>query len=133
MPKKGDLEHKTLQFIVSAGAEGLLQSELWHKVSASSREGSRISIKLENKGLIHRERELHDGRWTYRLFSKKRPVSLGSILTCPCLVCESNPRCEVGGSISPNDCERLTEWIMNVSLKETTPSSGEGYIAKSMG
>ena len=126
MPKKGDLEQKVLQIITNTGSEGVLQSELWRKINASSREGSRISIKLENKGLILRERELYEGRWTYRLYPKRRPVSIESILTCPCLVCNENPRCEVGGAISPNDCQKLIEWILNSSSKEADPSPGGG-------
>lgn len=55
MPKENDLEQKALQLIMNSGEEGLLQSELWRKMEASSREGSRISIKLEKKGLIYRE------------------------------------------------------------------------------
>lgn len=125
MPKRNELEHKALQIIMNTGGEGVLQSELWRMMDAGSREGSRISIKLESKGLIYRERELHRGRWTYRLFSKRRPVSIDSILACPCLTCPDNARCEVGGTISPSDCAKLTEWILDSSLKEADPSVGD--------
>jgi uncharacterized membrane protein len=50
MPKHNDLEQKALQIIMNYGNEGLLQSELWRKLGASSREGSRIALKLEGKG-----------------------------------------------------------------------------------
>jgi len=50
MPKRNDLEQKAFQFVVNTGYEGVLQSELWRKLGASSREGSRIAIKLEDKG-----------------------------------------------------------------------------------
>ena len=62
MPKRSELEHKALQFIANTGGEGVLQSDLWRQLDASSREGSRIAIKLENKGLIRRERELFEGQ-----------------------------------------------------------------------
>jgi len=65
MPKRDDLEYKALHFIVNMGSQGVLQSDLWRKLGASSREGSRIALKLENKGLIRREKELFGGRWTY--------------------------------------------------------------------
>ena len=125
MPKKGDLEHKALQMIMNTDTKGVLQSELWRKINASSREGSRISIKLENKCLVYRERELHDGRWTYRLYSKRRPVTINSILACPCLTCDENQRCEVEGTNSPNNCEKLIGWVLDASLRELDSSVGE--------
>jgi len=125
MPKRNDVEHRAFQIIMNTGSEGVLQSELWRKMNASSREGSRISIKLENKGLIYRERELSNGRWTYRLYSKRRPVSIDSILTCPCLTCPDNQRCEIGGAISPSDCEKLTVWILDLPLKEADSPVGD--------
>ena len=115
MPKRSDLEHKALQFIANTGDEGVLQSDLWRQLNASSREGSRISIKLENKGLIQRQRELSEGRWTYRLFPKRKPASINSIIDCPCLTCSESIRCGAYGATSPNDCERLTEWLINLT------------------
>jgi hypothetical protein len=115
MPKRNDLEHKALQFVMNTGPEGILQSELWRHLGASSREGSRISIKLENKGLIRREKELQEGRWTYRLFPKRLPASIDSIADCPCMMCVDNPRCDPASSVSPQNCERLTEWLLSSS------------------
>lgn len=111
MPKRSELEHKALQYIVNTGDGGVLQSDLWRRLDASSREGSRISIKLESKGLILRERELSEGRWTYRLYPKRKPASINSIIDCPCLTCSESIRCGAYGATSPNDCSRLTEWI----------------------
>jgi DNA-binding Lrp family transcriptional regulator len=122
MPKQTDLEQKALQLVMNAGEQGILQAELWRSVDASSREGSRISLKLERKGLIRRDKELSNGRWTYRLFSMRQPVSIDSILLCPCLTCEESIRCGAGGKVSPNDCSILTEWILGSSEVETAPS-----------
>jgi hypothetical protein len=118
MPKRNDLEHKALQFVMNTGYTGVLQSDLWRELGASSREGSRISIKLENKGLIRRDKELCDGRWTYRLFPKRLPASIDSIADCPCLMCPDNPRCDPSSVISPQSCERLTEWLVLISKTE---------------
>lgn len=118
MPKRNDLEHKALQHVMTTGFKGVLQSDLWRVLGASSREGSRISIKLENKGLIRREKELQDGRWTYRLFPKRLPASLDSIADCPCLMCPDNPRCDPSSNLSPQSCDRLTEWLVNISLND---------------
>jgi len=120
MPKRNDLEQKALQFIINTGYEGVLQSELWRKLGASSREGSRIALKLESKGLIRREKELRDGRWTYRLFPKRLPASIDSIADCPCLMCPDNPRCDPSSTISPQSCERLNEWLISIAEHETT-------------
>lgn len=115
MPKRNDLEQKALQFIVNTGFNGVLQSDLWHELGATSREGSRISLKLEIKGLIRREKELREGRWTFRLFPKRLPASIESISDCPCLMCADNPRCDPSSSISPQNCDRLTDWLQCIS------------------
>jgi len=127
MPKRNDIEQKALQFVVNTGFGGVLQSELWRQLGASSREGSRIAIKLEDKGLIRRERELRSGRWTYRLYPKRLPASIESIADCPCLMCPDNARCDPTTTVSPKTCERLTDWLL--SLTRDDPSAiGEGSL-----
>ena len=118
MPKHSDLEHKAFQFITNTGDEGVLQSDLWRRLKASSREGSRIAIKLENKGLIRREKELFEGRWTYRLYPKRKRSSINSIIDCPCITCAESIRCGAYGATSPNDCERLTEWLVYLAQEK---------------
>ena len=124
MPRRNELEHKALDVISNNGTDGVLQSELWRKLDATSREGSRIALKLETKGLILREKELYEGRWTYRLFPKRKPASLNSIIDSPCLMCPNDPRCGAWSPISPNDCPRLTMWILGVDGEEAE-SPGE--------
>ncbi len=120
MPKHNDLEQKALQSVMNTGFEGVLQSELWRQLGASSREGSRIALKLEEKGLIRRDKELRDGRWTYRLYPKRLPASIDSIADCPCLMCQDNPRCDPSSVISPQNCERLTDWLVSISQDRPT-------------
>ena len=115
MPKRNDLEQRALQFVMNTGFQGVLQSELWHSLDASSREGSRIALKLEDKGLIRRDKELRDGRWTYRLFPKRLPASIDTISDCPCLMCPDTPRCDPSSLVSPQSCERLTDWLVTKS------------------
>jgi len=124
MPRRNELEHKALHVIANNGTDGVLQSELWRELDATSREGSRIALKLETKGLILREKELFEGRWTYRLFPKRKPVSLNSIIDSPCLMCPNDARCRAGNPVSPNYCLRLTAWILGINQPETE-SSGE--------
>jgi hypothetical protein len=126
MPKRNDLEQKALHFVVNTGHEGVLQSELWRELGASSREGSRVSIKLEEKGLIRREKELQGGRWTYRLFPKRMPPSIESIADCPCLLCHDNARCDPTTAISPKNCAKLTEWILSLE-KDSDAAGGDGF------
>jgi predicted transcriptional regulator len=125
MPKKNDLEHKALMSIANTGNEGVLQSDLWRKLGASSREGSRIALKLENRGLINRQKELCEGRWTYRLYPKRKPASINSIADCPCLTCSENLRCGSWGASSPNDCDKLTEWILKQTSEEMLDPQGD--------
>jgi len=120
MAKNNDLEQRALQYIMRMGADGILQSDLWRKLGASSREGSRIALKLESRGLIRREKELCDGRWTYRLFPKRLPASIDSIADCPCLMCPDSPRCDPASVISPQTCEKLTQWLISISRDEPT-------------
>jgi hypothetical protein len=120
MSKRNDLEQKALQFIMTTGFDGILQSELWRKLGASSREGSRIAIKLEGKRLIRREKELRNGRWTYRLYPKRFPARIDSIADVPCLMCPDNPKCDPSSAISPQNCEKLTEWLLSISKNESS-------------
>ncbi|UCD26185.1 MAG: hypothetical protein JSW19_01620 [Candidatus Bathyarchaeota archaeon] len=122
MPRRNELEHKALHLIANTGNQGVLQSEMWRKLDASSREGSRISLKLEKKGLIRRTRELCGGRWTYRLYIKRQPASINSIINCPCLMCPEDPRCGVWSTISPTQCEELSKWISGLVQGEMNPS-----------
>ncbi len=124
MPRRNELEHKALDVISNNGNDGVLQSELWRELDATSREGSRIALKLETKGLILREKELFEGRWTYRLFPKRKPVSLNSIIDSPCLMCPNDARCGAWSPISPHHCLRLRASILGIDQPETE-SSGE--------
>jgi len=122
MPRRNELEHKALDVVVNNGNDGVLQSELWRKLDATSREGSRIALKLETKGLILREKELFEGRWTYRLYPKRKPVSLNTIIDSPCLMCPNDAKCGAWSQITPNECPRLTAWILGIELMESKDS-----------
>ncbi|MEM1514759.1 MAG: transcriptional regulator [Candidatus Bathyarchaeia archaeon] len=113
--KQEDLERRAFEIIMRAGEKGILQSELWREINVTSKEGSKISIRLESKGLIHREPELSKGRWTYRLYPKHHPVFVNSILKCPCISCKESPICGADSTVTPNDCEKFTQWILDES------------------
>jgi hypothetical protein len=111
MPRNNDLERKALQLIIEVGEEGILQSEMWKTLGVTSREGSRLALKFEEKGAVERKRVLHEGRWTYKLFSLSKPVTIDSIKDCPCIICEELDKCFSGGQLSPLQCLNLTVWI----------------------
>lgn len=113
MSRRDDLEEQALKLIIDKGADGILQSAMWRKLKASSREGSRISLRLEAKNLIKRERELSKGRWTYRIFIKKRLIAIDSLLEIPCMFCDDTYRCELDGEISPATCVPLNTWLFS--------------------
>ena len=94
MPKNNNLEKKALQIVIDAGEEGILQSDMW-----------------KNLGVIIRNKVLHEGRWTFKLFSQTKQVSIKSINDCPCITCEDIDKCFTGGQMSPLNCQLLTAWI----------------------
>lgn len=112
MPQKNSsLEQKALKLVYDAGDKGILQSELWKELGVSSREGSRMAKKFEERDKVVREKVLNEGRWTYKLFSKKEPVTLDSVKGCPCLICDEVDKCFRGGTRDPVYCMALTAWV----------------------
>ena len=114
MKKRSELEHKALEVIIEKGEGGIIQSDLWRELGASSREGSRISLKLAKSGLIRREKKLHNGRWTYHISSNRKPINIKSILDVPCITCLEIVKCEADGPVSPNLCNKLTLWLQTL-------------------
>jgi hypothetical protein len=108
---KNSLEQRAQKLIFDAGDRGITQSDLWKKLGVSSREGSRLSLKFEEKGIIERRKVLHGGRWSYRIYTKREMVTMDSITSCPCLVCEDIDKCFEGGVRDPISCLDLTGWI----------------------
>ena len=93
--------------------DGIVQSELWKKFKLTSRDGSRLALKLERMGIITREKILENKRWTYVLKIKKTPVSTDSIENSPCLVCPVEQKCSIDGEVSPRTCQWIEEWSIN--------------------
>jgi hypothetical protein len=108
-----DLTSRTYKAIVEHGMEGILQSQLWKELSLTSRDGSRLAIRLEKRGMIRRERVLENGRWTYRLYPIRMPIKTASIRDSPCLTCKVVEQCSKDGKIAPKVCGMLEEWVRN--------------------
>jgi len=110
-PKMSKLEEKAIKLLLKYENRGLLQSELWHKLGVTSREGSRIAIKLEKKGVVKRVKEFAKDRWTRRLVPLIKQVTLEPIKGAPCPSCIYNNVCGKQGTVSPNTCLWIEEWV----------------------
>jgi len=105
------LTHRVCDILAERESSGMIQSELWKKLKLSSRDGSRLALKLERMGNITREKILEKGRWTYKLILKKTPISTISIENAPCLICPVEQKCTLEGEISPRTCVWIEEWV----------------------
>ena len=111
MSHKNSLEQRALKIIFEAGERGIMQSDLWKELGVSSREGSRLALRFEEKGSVERRKVLHEGRWSYKLFSKKELVTMTSIEGCPCMICADIDKCFESGVRDPVSCQDLTAWL----------------------
>ncbi len=105
------LTNKVCDIVAKYQTDGMLQSELWKKLKLTSRDGSRLALKLERLGIISREKILEKGRWTYKLIIKRTPVSTESIEGAPCLTCPVEQKCSLEGEISPLTCQLIEDWV----------------------
>src|SRR3970040_780019 len=106
------LTNKICDVLAERESDGMFQSELWKKIKLTSRDGSRLALKLERMGTIYREKILDKGRWTYKLILKKTPISTLSIENAPCLVCPVEQKCSLEGEISPRNCQFIEDWVL---------------------
>ncbi|BDQ30284.1 helix-turn-helix transcriptional regulator [Nitrosopumilus zosterae] len=106
------LTNKVCDILAERESDGMFQSELWKKLKLTSRDGSRLALKLERMGTITREKLLEKGRWTYKLILKKTPISTQSIENAPCLVCPVEQKCSLEGEISPRNCQFIEDWVI---------------------
>jgi len=106
------LTNKVCDILAEHESNGMFQSELWKKLKLTSRDGSRLSLKLERMGTITRVKLLEKERWTYKLILKKTPISTESIVNAPCLVCPVEQKCSLEGEISPRSCQLIEDWVI---------------------
>ena len=106
------LKTTVLGLVAKRGDNGMFQSELWKKLKLSSRDGSRLALKLERQHLVKREIILENGRWTYKLKIAHVPVTTQSIESAPCLICPVESKCTLEGEISPRTCPLIEQWVL---------------------
>ena len=122
--EKKDMEQLTnrvCEILAEHAEDGMLQSEVWKRLKLTSRDGSRLSLRLERRGMITREKILQNGRWTYRLIIEQMPISLESIQNAPCLTCPVEQKCNIDNMYpepSPKHCELIEEWVILESKKK---------------
>lgn len=118
-----DLTSKMYKAVVKRGGDGVLQSEIWKELAVSSRDGSRLAIRLERRGMIRREKVLDGGRWTYKLTPLRMPVLINSIEQAPCVTCPYEAKCSLTGVVSPLSCPWITEWVIKEFRETFAPMS----------
>ena len=104
--------NRVCEIIADYETDGVFQSELWKKLKLSSRDGSRLALKLERMGMITREKILEKERWTYKLIIKKIPISTKSLEGAPCLTCPVEAKCSLDSEISPKTCQWIEDWVL---------------------
>ncbi len=107
-----DLTSRVYKLVVERGRDGVLQSEIWKELGLTSRDGSRLAIRLERRGLIGRVKVLEEGRWTYKLTPLRFPTDMASIEKAPCIICQYESKCSVDGEVSPYVCPWIGPWVI---------------------
>jgi predicted DNA-binding transcriptional regulator len=107
-----DLTSRVYKLVVERGRDGVLQSEIWKELRLTSRDGSRLAIRLERRGLIGRVKVLEEGRWTYKLTPLRFPTDMASIEKAPCVICQYESKCSVDGEVSPYICPWIGPWVI---------------------
>ena len=107
-----DLTSRVYRLVVERGRDGVLQSEIWKELGLTSRDGSRLAIRLERRGLIGRVKVLEEGRWTYKLTPLRFPTDMTSIEKAPCIVCQYEAKCSIDGEVSPYMCPWIGPWVI---------------------
>ena len=109
------ITNKVCEIVSAYEDKGMLQSDLWKKLKLSNRDGSRLALRLERRGLISREKILQKDRWTYKLIIEQTPISLESLQNSPCLTCPVEQKCDVSNVYpepSPLNCQLIEDWIV---------------------
>jgi len=114
------LTTRVCNIVAERGENGMLQSELWKKLKLTSRDGSRLALKLERRNIVKREKVLENGRWTYKLRISKIPIGTQTIEAAPCLICPVEQKCTIDGEVSPRTCPLIEQWVITEFTSKKT-------------
>ena len=115
------ITNRVCEIVAEYEDKGMLQSDLWKKLKLSSRDGSRLALRLERRGLISREKILQKDRWTYKLIIEQTPISLESLQNSPCLTCPVEQKCDIENvhpEPSPLYCQLIEDWVFTEFTKK---------------
>jgi len=115
------ITNKVCEIVAQYEDRGMLQTDLWKKLKLSNRDGSRLALRLERRGLISREKILQKDRWTYKLIIEQTPISLESLQNSPCLTCPVEQKCDIENDHpepSPLHCQLIEEWVITEFTKK---------------
>jgi len=123
-----DLTSRVYKLVVERGRDGVLQSEIWKELGLTSRDGSRLAIRLERRGLIGRVKVLEEGRWTYKLTPLRFPTDMASIEKAPCIICQYESKCSIDGEVSPYVCPWIGPWVIEEARTSRAPVPEAGPV-----
>ena len=115
------ITNKVCEIVATYEDEGMFQTDLLKKLKLSSRDCSRLALRLERRGLISREKILQKGRWTYKLIIEQTPISLESLQDSPSLTCPVEQKCDVTNvhpEPSPLYCQLIEDWVITEFSKK---------------
>jgi DNA-binding Lrp family transcriptional regulator len=100
---------------------GIHQSEFWKELDVSSRKGSRIASKLEERGLVEREESVHNGNTTYYI----TPIVDERELDFSLLMAGDMLSPFVGEEEVDARSDAFSQWIMNLAYEDVGGASEE--------
>jgi len=100
---------------------GIHQSEFWKALDVSSRKGSRIASKLEEKGFVEREETVHGGNTTYYI----TPVVDERDLDFMLLMAGDMLSPFVGEEEVDPQGDAFSQWIMNLAYEDPIEDPSE--------
>jgi DNA-binding Lrp family transcriptional regulator len=93
---------------------GIHQSEFWKELDVSSRKGSRIASKLEEKGFVEREDVVYEGNNTYLI----EPIIDERELDFSLLMAGEMLSPFVGEEEVDAQSDAFSQWIMNLAYED---------------
>lgn len=134
-----ELERKAVD-VLREHKDGMLQSELWKSLGISSREGSRLVLRLMRRGLVRREEVTVNGKRTYRVYlvetraARFSPrIDVSSILDIPCVKCPHLNECGLGGFYDPSNCDLFESWLKREVARLRSQRRQEGVVQAAKG
>lgn len=126
--KAEDVIYKAL---LESKGSSLYQNELCKRLGLNSKTVSKVLKKLEEQGIIKREKAYRSGKITYKItflkkkeeveekgaIDKAKKPDLGLFLKIPCFTCIHIDNCFEGGYFEPKACPLIKRWVES-SLNE---------------